>query len=144
MKEYKHYLFIWVIFAALVSTGALAVEMTEGYKITTTEYFGLRNLGLPYLIVIAITVTLPSIAVYPIIFLPLSLLFHRWMKSKWIQHIIMIVIGASFGAWFFYEQYSHYSGYELQVKSSVIIFAFIGLIYSLMERLIKKSAKLAS
>lgn len=41
----KHYGVMWIVFVFLVSIGAFVLEIMEGEKIKTTEYYGLQNLG---------------------------------------------------------------------------------------------------
>ncbi|MDF2663824.1 MAG: hypothetical protein K0Q94_6615, partial [Paenibacillus sp.] len=70
------YLFMWLAFVVLFSAAVTGLEVWEGNKITTTEYYGLRNIGLIYL---AVTV-LPAVGLYPVTLLPLSVLIRKVIK----------------------------------------------------------------
>ncbi|MFB4321974.1 hypothetical protein RB298_06505 [Priestia sp. BR_2] len=129
------YFVLWFVFMFLFTDAVVGLEYIEGYKITTTEYFGLRNAGF----VLMIIPILISSLLYPMIVLPLSWLMGmiRWGRTSLILYALLYaVMWAAAGTVLFYESYDDrfIQEYELHVSTAVILFGVIGLIYGGIER----------
>ncbi|KRE37315.1 hypothetical protein [Paenibacillus sp. Soil522] len=138
----KHYGVMWIVFVLLVSIGALGVEILEGEKITTTEYYGLHNLGYMYFALIFLFIALPTSGLYFIIVLPLSILLRKGTYMMFcIRTVIITVMGAVEGNKLFHQHYSNFiEGYELNYLTAVIVFGMCGLAYSLIDGVLAKKA----
>lgn len=128
------YFVLWFVFIFLFTSAVVGLEYIEGYKITTTEYFGLRNAGF----VLMIIPILISSLLYPVIVLPLSWLMGmiRWVRaSLFLYALLYAVMWAAAGTVLFYEIYDDrfIQEYELHVSTAVILFGVIGLIYGGIE-----------
>ncbi|RCW49484.1 hypothetical protein [Paenibacillus prosopidis] len=137
----KHYGVMWIVFVILVSIGAFGLEIMEGEKIKTTEYYGLQNLGSMYLAVILLFISLPASVLYFVALLPLSVLFQKVNSTAFlVRTVIFSVLGAVGGKWLFHKQFSDYfvKGYELKELTAVIIFGICGLVYSLIDGFLAK------
>lgn len=136
------YFVLWFVFITLFTCTIVGLESIEGYKIGTTEYYGLRNLGL----VLAIIPIFISSLLYPVIILPLSWLLGilRWIRASRIPYALLYAaLWAVSGLWLFHELYEprFVQEYELQVSTAVILFGLVGLIYGWIEwRLLYRSA----
>lgn len=128
------YFVLWFVFIFLFTGAVVGLEYIEGYKITTTEYFGLRNAGF----VLMIIPILISSLLYPVIVLPLSWFtgMIRWVKISLILYALLYaVMWAAAGTVLFYESYGDrfIQEYELHVSTAVILFGVIGLVYGWIE-----------
>ena len=125
------YLIQWITFIILFSVGALSLELLEGYKITTTEYYGFRNLGFTF---IAIEFLVASV-VYPIILLPLLIVICRIMTASIGRMLLYFVLGGIGGIFIFHKFYNDrfIQEYNLNISSSFLIFGAVGFIYALMD-----------
>jgi hypothetical protein len=128
------YFVLWFVFIFLFTGAVVGLEYIEGYKITTTEYFGLRNAGF----VLMIIPILISSLLYPVIVLPLSWFMGmiRWVKISLILYALLYaVMWAAAGTVLFYESYGDrfIQEYELHVSTAVILFGVIGLVYGWIE-----------
>jgi len=56
MKVFKHSIRMSLIFSILFLLATIGLELIEGYKITTTAYYGLKNMGVSFIIPIYIFV----------------------------------------------------------------------------------------
>jgi hypothetical protein len=128
------YLFMWLAFVVLFSAAVTGLEVWEGNKITTTEYYGLRNIGLIYL---AVTV-LPAVGLYPVTLLPLSVLIRKVIKPLPVRLFLYGAAGSLGGIRMFRSLYDDYfvRGYGLNVSSSVLVFGAFGLAYALADHYI--------
>ncbi|MGM9951022.1 MAG: hypothetical protein ACI33P_12895, partial [Lysinibacillus sp.] len=135
MKNFFHYLMMWLVFSFLFTLAVVGVELLEGYKITSSQYYGLRNLG-GMLILLAL---LLCMVLYPLLLLPLTLLVHRWIRLFPIQLLIYGCFGGACGMWVFNWLYndppnhSYIDGYGLNRASAIILFALVGLFYGLAD-----------
>jgi hypothetical protein len=133
----KRYGALWIVFVLLVSIGVLGLETIEGWKIKTTEYYGLQNLGHTYFLVILLFFSLPASVLYFVTVFPLSVLLRkRTHMLFWIRMVIFCVLGAVWGKFIFQKQYSNFIegyGYELTDLTAIIIFGICGLVYSLLD-----------
>ncbi|WP_127534477.1 hypothetical protein [Paenibacillus kobensis] len=126
---------LWPVFAVMFVCAVWSLELIEGNKITTTEYYGLRNLGggfLYYFFIIAAFL-------YPIAVLPLMFILHRWVRFAWLRTVLYTSLGVFVG-WrifrFLYEQFV--SQYELNASSALIIFGLLGLLYGILDAFMAK------
>ncbi|MCM3630962.1 hypothetical protein M3194_26905 [Paenibacillus glycanilyticus] len=133
------YLWLWIVFAIVFTLAAIGLELLEGNKITTTEYYGLRNMGS---IFVAFCL-LCSIVFYLITFLPLTFLCTRFVKFLLGRMIIYTIAGAVGGIWVFDQFYAldddyYVKGYGLNLNSAMILFGLAGFIYAWMDRYLEK------
>ncbi|OIB02367.1 hypothetical protein AK95_05225 [Paenibacillus sp. LC231] len=132
---------LWFVFIFLFTGAIVGMEYIEGYKIATTEYYGLRNLGF---VLVIIPILLSSL-VYPVIVLPLSWLIGsmRWVRDSLLLYALLYaVMWAGVGGRLFYECYDarFIQEYELHVSTAVILFGTVGLVYAGIEwRLLRRS-----
>ncbi|MGG4342414.1 hypothetical protein [Paenibacillus lautus] len=129
------YFVLWFVFILMFTGAIVGLEYIEGYKIATTEYYGLRNMGL---VLVIIPIFLSSI-LYPVIVLPLSWLIgmiRRVRASLILYALLYAVMWAGAGAFLFYESYEvrFIQEYELQVSTAIILFGVVGLVYAWIER----------
>lgn len=128
------YLFMWLAFVVLFGAAVLGLEVWEGNKITTTEYYGLRNVGLIYL---AVTV-LPAVGLYPVTLLPLSVLIGKLIRPLPVRLFLYVAAGCLGGIWVFRSLYDDYfvEGYGLNMSSAVWVFGAFGIAYALADHYI--------
>lgn len=132
----KQYGVMWVVFIILVSIGAFGLEVMEGYKIMTTEYYGHKNLGDMYFAIIFLFISLPASVLYFVTVLPLSILLRKGDGiTLLVRTVIFCILGAAGGKWVFHKQYNDYfiKGYELIELIAIIIFGVTGLAYSIID-----------
>lgn len=139
MKKFKHCLIMWIPFGLLFAFAGFGLEVLEGNKIRTTEYLGLRDLGLIYLFIVGSL----TFAFYPISFLPLTLVVSKLVKSLLFKMVIFTFFGGVLGAFAFNKIYNSrfVEDYHLSVVSAVITFGIAGLLYAFIENAIKKNIK---
>ncbi|MDQ8734385.1 hypothetical protein [Paenibacillus sp. LHD-38] len=134
------YSIMWIPFILLFTAAAWGLELWEGNKITTTEYYGLRNLGFAFIAMMFLGAT----SVYPIAVAPFSMLVYKFVSSLLVRIVIYSVAGGASGIWIFHRLYDDYfvRGYGPQLSSSVLIFASAGLLYALIDHFfdVKKEA----
>lgn len=139
----KHYGAMWIVFVILVFVGALGLEIMEGLKITTTEYYGLTNLGNTYLVIIFFLICFPSSVLYFVAVLPLSVLLRKGTFAMFfVRTNIFIVLGAAGGKLLFQKLFMDHliKGYDLNEFTAIIIFGACGLAYSLIDAFLMKKA----
>ncbi|GGF60111.1 hypothetical protein GCM10010912_01700 [Paenibacillus albidus] len=128
----RHYLFMWFNFMVLFTLASFALEVLEGNKITTTEYWGLRDLGLvfPFLWASA------AFVIYPVLVLPVSWVMHRWIRTLPLRILLFTCLGAAGGLLIFRESYNEYfvHGYQLQRSTAALTFGIMGFCYTLVDR----------
>ena len=125
---------MWCSFVVLFTIATIGLEVFEGNKITTTEYYGLRNLESSFILVISLFV----IAVYPVSFLPLTMIITRFVNPFIARVIIYTLLGGISGIWVFHKLYGfadkyYINGYELERNNAIFIFGIAGLLYSLVD-----------
>lgn len=142
MKTFMYSLIMWIPFGVLFAIAGFGLEVLEGSKITTSEYMGLRDLGIIYLFVVG------SIAfiLYPISFLPLSFVLSKFVKSILLKLVFFTFFGGVIGAFAFNILYNFrfIEEYNLSILSAVSLFSFAGLLYALIENSVKRNIKFAS
>ncbi|WP_339147157.1 MULTISPECIES: hypothetical protein [unclassified Sutcliffiella] len=132
MNSYKHYLTMWGVFALLYTLATVCLEFLEGNKISTTIYYGLKNVGLGFVLFNLVH----SLFLYLISFLPLTFFLNKITKSFSPRFIIYSFIGGLSGIWVFNHLYGFenlISSYELNRRSAIIVFGVSGFIYSLAD-----------
>ena len=142
MKSFKHCLIMWIPFGLLFTFAGFGLEALEGTKITTSEYLGLRDLGLIYLFIVAPFAFL----LYPISFFPLTLIINKCIKALIFKAVTYTFIGGIIGGLVFKEAYNFHdyiTEYDLNIISAVIIFSIAGLLYALLENYFKKKITFA-
>lgn len=133
MRAFGYILVMWASFAFLFSLSILGLELMEGTKITTSEYYGLRNIGIIFLGMISLTACL----FYPVTLLPLSWLIRTRVKPLAARVTLYIILGGIGGMLIFHFMYDDYfiRGYDLKIGSAVIIFSAFGLLYAIADQL---------
>lgn len=119
----KHYILLWVAFCFLFTLAIFGLELIEGNKITTTEYYGLRNLGFTIIFIEFIGIVI----FYPISFFPLTLLLNWLVRSNVIKFIIYTFAGGLSGLWIFHLLYGNFgnyfvNGYGLNQETAILLF----------------------
>lgn len=139
MKNFKYSLIMWIPFVLLFALAGFGLEALEGNKIATTEYMGLRDLGILYLF---FAVSLAFIF-YVISFLPLTLVVSKFVKALLFKVVIFTIGGGVIGAFAFEKIYSSrfIEEYNLSIISAILIFSIAGLLYSLIENSVKRNIK---
>jgi len=131
---------MWIIFSVIFTIAALGLEIIEGYKITTTAYYGLKNAGVAIIIFNFIF----CMFIYPISFLLLTYIVNRYIKHYLIiKSIVYTIAGGLSGIWAFnkiygYAEGSFIKGYNLNINTSIVLFSIAGLLYFLMDYKINK------
>lgn len=99
----------------------------------TSEYFG------PLLF---IDVSL-IVMLYPISFLPLTFLISKYLKKPAIKMILFTFFGGGIGALFFEIIYDarFVEEFNLSIITSILLFSVAGVIFSLVETVIKKNIR---
>ncbi|MFX3633648.1 MAG: hypothetical protein ACE3L7_25180 [Candidatus Pristimantibacillus sp.] len=125
------YMIQWGFFILIFCCGVLGLELAEGLKISTTEYFGLQNIGFVFIMMAFFF----AVVLYPIVWLPLSIVIRKLIQKLWGRILIYVLLGAIGGRMVFqvlYEQ-RFVTEYQLNMSSAYLIFAAIGLIYALTD-----------
>ncbi|WP_145321788.1 hypothetical protein [Paenibacillus xylanexedens] len=120
----QRYMVLGLMFIGISVTAFLVLERIEGYQITTTEYYGLRNLGgLIYILSLILGFGHYLLAFYVVILSPISWLLRKYVGFGW------------GGLWVFDLMYSPYfvNGYHLNRMTCVWIFAVAGLVYAIVD-----------
>ncbi|QJC50514.1 hypothetical protein HGI30_02175 [Paenibacillus albicereus] len=121
------YLLLYLVFIALFMGAALGVERIEGYKIATTEYYGLMNLGGIFVAM----VLLLAVVLYPVVLLPITLAVNRWLRHPLLQIALFLGLFLWAGQ-LHYRDYPLYfrEGYGLSPWTSWWMFGLAGLLYA--------------
>lgn len=131
----KQYIILLIIFPIIFTLATIGLELMEGNKITTTAYYGLRNIGVLFIFFIYPF----SVILYCIIFLPLTLIMNKFYESNGILKIIIFsFVGCLCGIWAFNKLYGYAEGslirgYNLNISSAIILYSLAGLIYSIFD-----------
>lgn len=123
-------------FVVLFSVAVWCLELIEGYKITTSEYYGLRNIGFMFIMIM----TLMASVFYPVFLLPLSIVISRFVSGVSIRVLLYSILGGIGGTLIFHKLYSHnfIQEYNLNSTNSIIIFGLVGFIYALIDNDLKR------
>lgn len=135
---------MWTSFAFLFTIATFGLELLEGNKITTTAYYGLRNLGLTFIIFISLF----SVILYLISFLPVTIIVNKFINALMVRVIIYSIQGGIIGIWAFNKLYGFADGYlikeyDLDKNSAIFIFGIAGLLYALVDYYFKKKATIS-
>lgn len=137
MRVVKH-MILWMLSVALFVLASITLELLEGYKITTTEYYGLQNIGFAYVAV----QFLFSVILYPIILGPIS-----WITQKIapgvIGALILILLWGAGGYAIFHRSYQDrfVEEYGLSNVTAILLFGLAGMMYALAEFFLEKKRK---
>ncbi|MCH7323340.1 hypothetical protein LZ480_15805 [Solibacillus sp. MA9] len=139
MKTFYHSLIMWIPIVLLFSCAAFGVELLEGNKIRTSEYFGLNDFG-PFLLFIYTSLL---VMLYPISFLPLTFIVSKYGKKPEFKMIIFTLFGGGMGTIVFKIIYDErfIEEFNLSIISSIILFSVAGLLFALVEIAIKRNIK---
>ncbi|MFD2706826.1 hypothetical protein [Salibacterium lacus] len=121
----RHSLIMWIPFALLCLGAGFAVELVEGSKVTTTYHIG----G-----VFPLMIWFTSVLVYPVTFLPLTLLINKTTNRLMIRILSYGLISGLSGWWYFNGAYEPFrEQYDLNSSSAVFFFAAAGILYALLD-----------
>ncbi|MEK4057425.1 hypothetical protein MHB84_27980 [Paenibacillus sp. FSL F4-0087] len=135
LNAVQRFLVLGIEFVIVMLSAVVAVEVLEGYKVTTTEYYGLRNVGHIFFLLIFITFSPHVFAFYTVVVSPIS-----WLLRKYVPFIIARVIVYSvgcglLGSWVFDQMFRDHivETYHLNRTTSIWLFALAGMIYAIVE-----------
>lgn len=132
----QRFVVLGLLFIAIFFTALIVLEGIEGYQITTTEYYGLRNLGvLIYILSLILGFGHYILAFYVVILSPITWLLRKYVRFLAVRTIIYIC-GFGWGGLLIFDQvYSPYfvKGYQLNRMTSVWLFAIAGVVYAIVE-----------
>lgn len=142
VKAYvRRYILLWLCFIILFFAAALGLELIEGYKITTTEYHGLRYLGVAILFIMLTG----GIVFYFISFLPLTILLDWLIRPLVVRLALYMIAGAFGGLFIFLKQYGAFlldgRGYGLNALTPCVLFGAAGLLYGICDYYFKQKMK---
>lgn len=131
----QRFLVLGIEFVIVMLSAVVALEFLEGFKIGTSEYYGLRNAGHIFFLLIFITFSPYVFAFYTVVVSPIS-----WLLRKYVPFIIARVLIYSvscglLGSWVFDQMFSDYmiESYYLNRATSIWLFALAGVIYAVVE-----------
>lgn len=135
LNAVQRFLVLGIEFVIVMLSAVVAVEVLEGYKVTTTEYYGLRNVGHIFFLLIFITFSPHVFTFYTVVVSPIS-----WLLRKYVPFIIARVIVYSvgcglLGSWVFDQMFRDHivETYHLNRTTSIWLFALAGMIYAIVE-----------
>ena len=132
MKALYHGLIMWIPFGLLFSFAAFGLDVVEGNEIITPGYV------LIYLFIAASF----TIILYPISFLPLTLVVRKFVESLLFRMVTFTFSGGVIGSFAFEKIYDFLlEEYNFSIIASTIIFGIAGLLYALVEDSIKRNIK---
>lgn len=134
-----------LIFIGIFFTALIVLERIEGYHITTTEYYGLRNLGgLIYILSLIRGFGHYLVALYVVIFSTISWLLRKYVRFPMVRTFIYMIGFGWGGLWVFDLMYNPYfvNGYHLNQRTSIWIFAIAGVVYSILENKIVRRGQM--
>ncbi|NMI03339.1 hypothetical protein HF638_05095 [Paenibacillus sp. SZ31] len=132
----QRYMVLGLIFIGISLTAYLVLERIEGYQITTTEYYGLRNAGgVIYILSLILGFGHYLLAFFIVILSPIAWLLRKYVRFPMVRTFIYMVGFGCGGLWVFDQMYSPYfvNGYDLNRITSIWIFAIAGVVYAIME-----------
>ncbi|MNO26976.1 hypothetical protein D3C76_168410 [compost metagenome] len=139
MRVVKH-IMLWFVSTILFTMASFGLELLEGNKISTTEYYGFQNIGFVFIFL----AFLFSAVLYPIVIFPLSW-GGRMIANPLISRIMMLLLSGVSGYVFFYMAYDErfIQEYHLNSRIAIILFGIAGFIYVLvayyLERKVQKA-----
>ncbi|WP_340398422.1 hypothetical protein [Paenibacillus sp. FSL H8-0079] len=132
----QRYMLLGLIFIGISLTAYLVLERIEGYHITTTEYYGLRNAGgVIYILSLILGFGHYLLALYVVVLSPIAWLLRKYVRFPMVRTFIYMVGFGCGGLWVFDQMYSPYfvNGYDLNQITSIWIFAIAGVFYAIVE-----------
>jgi len=122
---------MWISFTILFTAAVTGLERIEGYKVTTTEYLGLLNMGTRFILLPLIA----SFLMYPVTLFPFSWLVRKFVKHIIARSLIYCFVGCMAGMSVFHELYhdDFVQRYQLNLSSSIVLFGIAGLLYAYVE-----------
>ena len=139
MKTFYHCLIMWIPFVLLFTYAVFGLEFVEGNKIMLTEQIKLNNPEPFHLLMESVLV----IVLYPISFLPLTLIVNEYVKKLIFKLFVFTFSGGLLGAFVFKIIFDSYfiEEFKLSIFSSIIIFSIAGLLYTFVELFFKRTIK---
>lgn len=134
MNLFRHYSILWACFAVVFSTTTFGLELLEGYKITTTEFMGIRNIG-PILTMMFCIV---AAVIYPVSLMPVSMLIRKAVKAPFGRVFVYSLLGAVGGIWIFDAFYpaEFVLHYQLNRSIAILLFGTAGLLYAWIDNVL--------
>lgn len=122
----------WLIFILLFNAAALGLELAEGSKITTTEYYGYHNIGFTFVALMFLS----SCVLYPVALLPLSMLISKLVRAVLVRVLLYCMIGIVGGVMMFNQLYDNLfiQEYGLNRGTAMLLFGVVGVIYALLDQ----------
>ena len=136
VKTFYHCLSMWIPFGILFTFAGLGLELIEGKKITTTEYWGIYDLKIIYLFLIGSV----TFILYIFSFMPVTFVVSKFIESLRFKVVIFTFFGGVVGVFALKILYGArlIEEYHLNFYSAIIIFGLAGFLYALVEMLISK------
>ena len=130
---------MWIPFVLLFTYAVFGLEFVEGNKIMLTEQIKLNNPEPFHLLMESVLV----IVLYPISFLPLTLIVNEYVKKLIFKLFVFTFSGGLLGAFVFKIIFDSYfiEEFKLSIFSSIIIFSIAGLLYTFVELFFKRTIK---
>lgn len=129
LRIIKH-IMLWFVSTILFTLAFFGLELLEGQKISTTEYYGFQNIEFVFIFL----AFLFSAVLYPIIIFPLSWIV-RMFANPLISRILILLLSGIGGYIFFYKVYGErfIREYHLNSSIAIILFGIAGSIYVLVD-----------
>ncbi|WP_424769323.1 hypothetical protein [Paenibacillus sp. sgz302251] len=107
----------------------------EGYKIGTSEYYGLRNIGFIFVSMIFLF----STVIYPVFLWPLSWVVGK-ITNPFIGRVLILILSGIGGYALFYKAYDErfIREYDLNSITAIIFFSIAGIIYILVDYFLER------
>ncbi len=134
MRAVKH-IILWITSVTLFTLAFLGVELMEGYKIGTSEYYGLRNIGFIFVSMIFLF----STVIYPVFLWPLSWVVGK-ITNPFIGRVLILILSGIGGYALFYKAYDErfIREYDLNSITAIIFFSIAGIIYILVDYFLER------
>jgi hypothetical protein len=129
LRVVKH-IMLWVISMILFTLAAFGLELLEGNKITTSEYYGFRNIGFVFMFMNLVL----SFVLYPIVIVPLSWVVRK-LANPLISRVMIVLLSGIGGYYLFHMAYDERFIEEYHLNSSVgiILYSIAGLIFVIVD-----------
>ncbi|PWV97882.1 hypothetical protein DFQ01_12069 [Paenibacillus cellulosilyticus] len=134
------YLILWFASVVMFNGAFIGLELLEGNKITTTEYYGLRNMGVAFLFI-----TFFLSIVVSAIYLLVTAALHLLARRVWPLHYALYCgLGIYAGSYFFDVLYneSFVREFHLHKSSAYMLFGLAGALYSILDTAFGKAKAL--
>ncbi|WP_225446163.1 hypothetical protein [Paenibacillus rhizovicinus] len=122
----------------LFFAAALSLELLEGSKITTSEYYGLRNIGLVFVFLIVLEAVLCAS-----IMVPISILISKFVKAAFGRVLLYFIFGLIGGSYMFNHLYneSYVREFDLNISTAILLFGAVGILYALIDQYLQQHAE---